>query len=335
MPYDPITIFAGAKGLNTKTDPARLQNEDGLTFLPKAVNVDISQSARVSRRKGFVKKSDTTGHSLFYEYGPCLFVSGNSLCKLNSDFSVSELATLGMSDNRMRYVQTPVGDIYFGNESDKGVYKYNSDTVDVWTANFEELQDDIQELEELRSDYLDGKVEFDTYSEVTEELLHNTEVYFDNPLPPRHLEFYRGRLFITYENYLLWSYPWEFGKFNLSDNYLPFDSTISLLKRTINGLYVGTNTGVFFIAGMGPDEFSLTKTSNEKPIEHTDVRVNAEKVFSEGKGEVVFWTSQQGICFGGPDGEYQNFTRQFVDIPNSMYGTALIKENKYLSILTI
>lgn len=334
---EPTTVFIGARGLVTKRDPVRVRNEDGLAELPQAVNVDIADNSRASRRPGHVKKSSVGGHSLSEDTDPPLFVSSDGyLSRLNTDFSSDQLAKLEKPDNRrMRYVQVPTGEIYFGNEHDKGYFVPGTNTVYPWVTSLEDLSATLADIEQLKTQYFNGEIDFAEYSSGAEEALRDAEAHYNSPLPPRHLEFYRGRLYIAYDSFILFSYPWIFDWFDLADNYIPFDSQVSMLRRTVDGLFVGTQTGVDFLGGTGPDEFSFNRVSDEPPVEHTDVRVRGQDVSQEMRGDAAMFTSKEGLCLAGPGGSFTDFTKLDIDLPPANEGSAIAYNGAYLSLLTV
>lgn len=333
---DPVTVFVGALGLTTKRDPARLRSDNGQAELPQAVNVDISDSGRVSRRRGFVKRSSTGGHSLSRECDPVLLVSGNSLCRLEPDFSVKALATLQKPERTMRFKQVPTGEIYFGNEIDRGVYLPDTDTVMPWIADLTSLDSSLETINQLREQYFSGAIDFAEYSGKVEDALREAEAHYHSPLPPRHLEFYRGRLYISYGPFVLYSAPWVYDWFDLAEGYLVLDDTeVNLLRRTSNGLFVGTQSGVFFLGGLGPDEFTVSRVSSDAPVEHTDVSVRGQDVSDEVRGEAAMFTSHRGITLAGPEGLLIDFTKDRIDLPRALRGAGIVYRGAYLTSLTV
>ena len=340
---DPITIFRGARGLYTKADPARVQNsdEDGIVDLPVAMNVDISDTRRVGRRRGFTRKASVPAHSAFCEGGPCLFVSGNSLCRLGTDYSYAVLGSIAAPERRMRYVQATDGMIYFGNGRDKGIYNPKQDVLEPWVSEQPEAGPALSRIDDLKRRFFAGEIGFGQYSREAQDNLADLELTYSSPLPPVHLEYYRGRIYTAYDRFLIYSAEWGFSWFDFKNWFtpMPVGTRITMLRRvdspTVGGLFVGTTEGVYFLGGRSPDEFSQAKVSDNPPIEHTDVRVKASRVLEQGSGEGIMWTSKEGICFGGPDGVFIDLTESRIDFPNAQSGTALERDGKYLCLLTV
>lgn len=89
--------FTNFSGIKNTMPPERLHSlptrDNPSSDLVTALNVDIDNSGQVSRRAGQTLKVAGAAHSLFSLGADCFFVQGNALQRLNTDFSVSTLAT--------------------------------------------------------------------------------------------------------------------------------------------------------------------------------------------------------------------------------------------------
>jgi len=99
-----------AKGMNNVAK----SNELGADTLRNAVNVDISDGGKVSRRKGHALVTALTGaHSLWADStGNAYFVHGNALKKLLSGGIAQNLGSVSANGNHMSYVEVN-GEIFF------------------------------------------------------------------------------------------------------------------------------------------------------------------------------------------------------------------------------
>jgi hypothetical protein len=134
---------------------------------------------------------------------------------------------------------------------------------------------------------------------------------------------------------VLWySEPFAYGWFDLSANFIPFRSTIRMVRSVKTGLFVGTETEVIFLGGMSPKEFTYSVASNSVAVEGTDVRASGINI-ADGNAtdQLAMWTAQDGVYVGYPDGNARNVTRDRLTYPTSNLGCAVYKDNKYLSLL--
>jgi hypothetical protein len=102
-------------GIRNTLPPERLAPED----LTEAVNVDIDDSGRVSRRAGTTLQVAGAAHSLWSDGEDCLYVAGSALKRLNADFSSTTLATGLLLDMPNNYVAVN-GNIYWSNGQQSG-----------------------------------------------------------------------------------------------------------------------------------------------------------------------------------------------------------------------
>ena len=337
---EPITVMSATTGLNTRDAPARLQSgEEGVIDLAVALNVDVTDSSSVKRRRGYKKRADTGGHSLYADSRVCLFVSGDSLCRLASDFSYSTLATLSAPDRRMVFQRAPDpgGDIYFSNGSDKGIFDVSQETVVLWTPHVTtDVGQYLTEIDNLRLSYFAGDIGFDEYSSGVEELLRITRDIYNGPPPSiSHMEFFKGRLYVATGHFLLYSKSFDYSSFDIAQGFIAFPSRIRMIRRVPGGLYVGTDQAVFFLEGTDPREMSQREVLPDRPIEYTDVRVRASDVMDGGSGEAAMWATTQGVAVGGPGGRVLDPVRPRVEFPSGLDGAAVSYDSAYLALFKL
>ena len=295
-----LNLFKGAIGINNKVDPTRLQYdpESGIEELAAGVNIDISSSKRVSRRKGYTLQSSQAAHSIFACDGYCLFVSGEALYVMEADYTSSSIRSLTVG-SRMSYAKVGA-DIYYCNGTEKGIVR---DRVNyAWTA----------------ADYVGPTT---------------TKTFSDPPIG-HLLEVYNGVMLIGQGNVLWHSEPFAFSWFDLAKNYIPFTDRLVMIKAVKSGVFVSTERDTFFHGGGTVKEFMQGKVADYPAIEGTEVTVNASRVGDGGAaGLAAMWASTEGICFGSPDGSFRNLTERRLDYPAARYGAGLYRDGKYICLL--
>lgn len=295
-----LNLFKGSVGINNKVDPTRLQYDpqSGIEELAAGVNIDISSSKRVSRRKGYTLELAKAAHSLFACEGYCLFVSGDALCVLEPDYTWTAIRNVSVGA-RMRYVRAGI-DIYYVNGYQRGIVR---DKVSyVWTA----------------ASYIGPPT---------------TKVFSDPPIG--HLiEIYNGAMLIAKDNVLWYSEPFAFSYFDYARNYMQFNDRLVMVKAVQGGVFVSTEKDIFFQKGGNVREFTQSKVADYPAVEGTEVSVSASRL-GDGSlgGMAALWASTEGICFGGPDGGFKNLTERRLDYPFARYGAGLHRNGKYICLL--
>ena len=203
-----IPIFSGSSGLNTKIDPSRIRfnPETGVSDLSACVNIDIDDTGRISRRKGFTATSRTESwHSLF-SCGPyALGVSGNALAVLEPNMARTNIrnVTVGAKMSFVRDTDGTQDVIYYANGYEQG--KVIDKLSYSWTAN----------------DYVGPT--------------SRKEIY-DPPIG-HILEVRNLRMFIAEGSTLWYSEPGTLSQFRLAANYFGYQSRIKMIQAVSGGLW--------------------------------------------------------------------------------------------------
>ena len=303
-----IRLFTGSTGLNTHEDPARIQYnpKTGVQDLAACKNIDISDNGRVSRRKGFAQQVALSGcHSSFCDGGECLFVYGDALCVLGKDYNYTAIrnVTVGAS-LRCRQVDDV---IYYCNGFERG-YVFEGTSYG-WNMP-------------------------DYYGPDT------TREFTDPPIGT-DLEYYASRMFVVQGKIVPYSELFDISTFDLK-NYLPFDREVVMFKAVDDGIYASTDKETFFLSGMDAKSLAISKVADYPAIKGSEVKIVGRlvqlkngrfTVITEGGRASLMWLSNKGICFGGPEGQFVNFTEGRVDLPNALTGCGLVYNDRYIGIM--
>jgi len=295
-----VSIYKGTTGIDNKVDPVRLEYdpERGVKELAAGVNVDVDRTGRISRRKGYTLKLEKDCHSLFPCIGYALFVSGDALCVLEPSYAWSAIRNVTVGA-RMRYVRAG-RDTYYLNEHERGIVR---DRVSyAWNAG----------------DYVGP----------------DTTKAFSDPPIGHLIELYNGRMLIGKDDVLWYSEPFAWAWFDFARNFVSFHERLTMVKAVKGGVFVSTESEIYFLGGENIREASLTKMADYPAIEGTEVTVDASKLGDGSiKGLSAMWTTPKGICFGGPNGAFENLTARRLVYPTARYGAGLYRDGKYVCLL--
>jgi hypothetical protein len=304
------TLFRATSGLNTRIDPARLRYDpqSGVQELAVAYNIDIDDTGRISRRKGYTQRSATAAHSLFAHKDLCFFVSGSMLYMLHSDYSTTALMAV-TADARMSYA--PVNkQVFFVNGFEKGIFEDGS--ISAW---------------ELPSTFVGP----------------NTTRTFIGPPTGSIVQYYRGRVYVVQANFVFYSEPYDFGRFDPARNFLPFEHDIVLFRAVTDGFWIGTKMGMEFVAGSKPEDFQRNSVTDVPPVQYTDVPFSGRLELTEAGIPMIdlssadtslMWLSAAGICYGGASGNFYNLTRaKLAELPAGRTGAGTIIDGRYIGLV--
>jgi hypothetical protein len=292
---DSVPVLRGSSGLNNKFDPVKLRydSETGIQELAVAKDVDIEDSGRISRRKGYSQVLSLSDcHSIYNAGSYCIFVHGDALATLESDYSYSNIRNVTVGA-RVSYAQ--VGDkVFYCNGYEKGY-----------------VQD--------RTSYA---------WEVGEYVGPETTKTFSSPPVGHLLELFSGRLYIAVDDVIWYTEPFNYSAVDNARNFMPLESRVRMIKAVKDGLWVSDSKSTFWLSGNSVNDMQHVAVCNYPAIEGTAV------TFSDTESDkMVVWTSTQGICIGGPGGQFKNLTRTKLWYPDSTKGAGFVADGKYLCTL--
>ena len=272
-----------------------------------AGDVDVTDTGRVSRRKGYTQKvSGVSAHSGFCDGGDCLFVTGTDLCILNPDYTYKSIATV-KDGARVSYAQIN-NKIYFCNGYEKGI-----------------VEDQIFKAWE-KGAYVGQP----------------TKRTLSDPPVGTIVAYYRGRVYVVQNNVLWYSEEFAFGAFDLARGFIPFSGDIRMVQPVDDGIFISTDTQTFFLSGQSPLQFELVKVADYPAIKGSDCKLQGRAVSGEyggtsiieGNGNAVLWLSNLGVCYGGPGGNFKNLTLDRVDnFPTGLTGSGLVYNGRYIGLI--
>jgi len=292
-----MLIFKGTNGLNTRTDPARIEfnPESGVQDLAACKNVDVDDTGRISRRKGFEKKISGNFHSGFSCGDYSLCVTGDALTVIEQDYTTSPIRQVTVG-KRMSYVKVG-SEIYYANGVETGVVKNRISYSWVKTL-------------ELR--------------EVTTRIL-------SSPPVGHLLSFFNGRIYIAVDNTLYYTEANSRNHVDLASNVIIESSRIRMIAPVDGGIYIGNSKEILFYKGESPKTFTRTLVANYPVIEGTETVAMTSQIGDlEKGGKVVLMGTEQGLAVGFPEGKFVNFSEDKISYPSARYGAGIYKDRKYI-----
>lgn len=300
-----VLLFKGATGLNTVVDPVRLpfDPETGVSDLAVAVNVVVDQSGRVSRRDGHaVVYGIGQAHSLFCDGGDCLFVAGDTLCRLLPDYSVAVVRSGMVVGQGVDYAQVNA-DIYYTNGTQFGIVRAEGIHED-WIA----------------SPYVGPK----------------SNHVFSGPIQGEHIAFFGGRIYLSQGAAIVYSEPFAWSWFDLSRNFVMLDSRVRMMKPVANGMFLSSDKATYFLKGLNPDEQELLQVAPYPGYEWSAAidLVDGMEAGMQEPGLCALWSSPVGACLGTPTGLLINLTRDKIHYPSfGSRGAGLLRGYEFIQTI--
>lgn len=148
------------------------------------------------------------------------------------------------------------------------------------------------------------------------------------------LEFYNGVLYYAIGPFVFATMALDVRHIDLRTYRIAgYPDNVTMIKRTVDGLYVGTTKGQYFLDGAGVvvegskvvSGFKQRQIADRGAIYGTGVHVQGEFVKAVGvKNTLVpVWASPLGIFAGGPGGATVNLSANTVAFPDGAAGAAM------------
>lgn len=301
---DYTPLFRGALTLNSRKDPSRLiTTEEGLVELAEAVNVDIDDSYRVSRRGGAEATDIAVPVQTVWGTGDHLFcVIADTLYAVGSGWALSALQG-GLTQGVDMAFKAVESQVYFSNGYQTGIIDLDSMTTKAWQGQA----------------YVGPP----------------TSRSFSDPPAGHLIEYYAGRMWIGAGNILYFTEPFALSWVDMAKNLIPFRSRLRVVREVRSGLVISSSQALYFFGGSNPDDMQVHKLALYPAIEGTDVALEGEDMPEEMQGGGVILTTTQGICVVDEAGSFRNLTRDRIDYPPGSKGCAYLYRGKYVTSFEI
>jgi hypothetical protein len=151
----------------------------------------------------------------------------------------------------------------------------------------------------------------------------------------RCLTFFNGALYLAVDNFIFCTRTFNMASMDIRYNVVAgFRGAITMLKPVNDGLFVGTEDGVYFLAGDGVKGsgegvrgFRQTKVLPFGVIHGSSVKLAAEKAVDLGvdKGAVI-WLTTNGVYAGSDGGRCKDLSKDRFAVPAATSSAAMIRE---------
>lgn len=304
----PESIILGEfAGLRNNVAPERMKPDD----LQTAVNVDIDDAGQLRRRRGYTRKMLGDFHSVKTLTRGTLAVKDGSIgwvlpgyvfVPLQSGIGPAPVASLQIGE-----------DVYFSSTTNAGVI-HEDDTVEEWA------------LSASATRWLSPAISpTSTAGAVSGKLISPPPMCSD-------MAVYNGRIYLAVGK-ILWATELYLYRFvDRTKGFVPFESEITMVAAVDDGIFVGTERGIFFLKGAFSSGMKLEKLTNAAAIPGFAAAVPGNKVIPQRyqgtvpESTAVVFMSSEGICAGFNGGQLFNLTQEKLEFPEMSSAAVLYRE---------
>jgi len=146
--------------------------------------------------------------------------------------------------------------------------------------------------------------------------------------PPRGagpLAWLFGRILIADGNVLWATDPYQYELVDTIAGYKMFESEITFVGNVSNGVFIGTQTGVFFMGG--PFESAqLTRVSTHRAPKQVPQPIDmAEVLKGDDQGVGLLFITEGGVCIGTAGGQVTNLTNKIFEFPKTESMSVMVR----------
>ena len=308
-------VFNQFSGLKNTVTRERLQKGE----LEVAKNVDIDDVGQLHRRRGYTLKGSGNYHSLFRaDHGLVYVVKNGNLGRLEPNYSFVQIAA-GVGNEPLAYVHLQ-DMIYFSSPDTSGKFSHLTNIPSPWGALAAEkmwLSPVVNPVEGLPP--IKGKL-------------------LQRPPLATALAYFNGRIYLASGRDVwateLYLYDWV----DSVKGYLPFENDVKVLAAVADGLYVGTETAVWYLSGPF-NEMRRVQVANYGAIPGSAQAVPSnlipDELSRDTRGGTLIMT-KQGLCIGMDGGQFVNLMQSRVIFPDAVRANSLFRMqdgvNHYLCV---
>lgn len=156
---------------------------------------------------------------------------------------------------------------------------------------------------------------------------------FHEPLPAGHMvSAAHGRLFVARDKTLYWSEALRYGQGVLAENYIRFESRISLMAAVGDGtggagVLIADAERTYFLGGADPDKWVRPIVYPHGAVEGVQACASGEVWGMETTVPVPSWLAKNGqFCVGLPGGQVAAYNANVCSTDTADIGAALIRD---------
>lgn len=161
--------------------------------------------------------------------------------------------------------------------------------------------------------------------------------YLDRLRGGQFVRAWRGRVLVARGRILQFSQPLRYGLSDPRHDFVQFPHRIDLMEPVEGGVFVGDRTGVRFLSGSSPKEWSIRRTGGLPPVYGSGSPVDGAKLVDDAgvAGQrAAIWLASNGFVVGAPDGSIVAAQAKRIRLPASQaagVGAVVINDREVIS----
>jgi hypothetical protein len=138
---------------------------------------------------------------------------------------------------------------------------------------------------------------------------------------------YKGRMYIARNDKIIFTEALQYHLTRPSQGIFMFPSYITLLQPSTDGIYVGTEHGIVFLAGDDPYATKQIHVSSTAPVENAVTRTSETFGVELSVDEIPIWWDKGGVlCAGFPGGQIKDLTGDRLEVSAHQAGAIGVRD---------
>lgn len=148
------------------------------------------------------------------------------------------------------------------------------------------------------------------------------------PSPGHIVRYFSGRMYIARRDTIIFTEPLRYSLTRPSQGVYMFPSDVTLMEPVLDGIYVGFEGGVVFIAGTDPYQVEQVNVLQHSPVPRASTMIPGESVGANSAHVPVWWGKDGAMVAGLPGGQVEQLTKDRLATPRFASGAVMYRERE-------
>lgn len=141
------------------------------------------------------------------------------------------------------------------------------------------------------------------------------------------IRMFHGRAMVVRGDFIIFSEPFNYGLSSPRHNFIGFNEPVLMVEVVDMGVYVGTATYVYFLAGTGPEDIVQSIVSLNAAFPNTSAVIEPynfpDEIQKISDKPAAIWLGKKGYSVGTSDGVVKDIQSDRIDLPNYISGASV------------
>lgn len=150
--------------------------------------------------------------------------------------------------------------------------------------------------------------------------------------PGEHVAAWNGRLLIAHGRVLRFSEPMQYGLHSPRHGFVQLPDRITMVAPVEAGVFVGTTTGVVFLRGSRPREWTRHETGGLPPVPGALTTITSGETRTEAPGQrMALWLAPNGLVLGTEEGTLIELQASRLQLPTYEQGALCVHQRRAIA----